>query len=127
MSERRPSLAVLFLFVVFLCCCEEASSICPWPCNPSEHCPNGGRFDASSCSYGAVLDACLCCTVCAQGPGERCDNRIQCGDGLRCLVEIPEDLLPRLSSLEIKQFPGTCVEEGEQNIRDQERVVCVCV
>ena len=116
-------MAVL-LFLVFLC--EEASSFfCDsFPCNVDEECT---PIDVSSCSHGAVLDACQCCTVCAQGPGERCDNFIQCGEGLHCFKDIPENLRPHLSALDIEEYPGTCVVgEGEQ-IRAQDCAVCVCV
>merc|ERR1719412_828788 len=67
---------------------------CSEVCNKSNCGP-----EPTHCSYGIVKDACDCCSVCAQGPGEVCDGGAlqlgTCGDRLKCIPDNPGDsLLP---------------------------------
>nr|XP_053647391.1 single insulin-like growth factor-binding domain protein-2 [Cherax quadricarinatus] len=54
-------------------------------CDTAEWCQDPSTLN---CTYGTVKDACNCCDVCGQGPGEVCggpwDIKGRCGVGLKC-------------------------------------------
>ncbi|CAL4060646.1 unnamed protein product, partial [Meganyctiphanes norvegica] len=81
---------------------------CP-PCDPATDCE-----PLSNCAYGVTKEACGCCDVCDQGPGETCGGPWgtsgKCGDGLYCMNPCPTPGF--LQGPTINQV-GVCV--GENN------------
>ena len=110
MLRRRPLRFAQILYccctLLFLCVTVTDSHDCfPQPCDPANHCP---PFDTSPCRFGATLDSCACCTICAKGPGESCGGvwgqRGTCGNTTRCMVEVEWNT----SYAEYIQTPGVC-------------------
>ena len=59
-----------------------------FPCNDSL-CP---PFDPDNCSYGVIKDANDCCSICANGEGDKCGGAFNvfgdCTNGTKCMVEV---------------------------------------
>ncbi|XP_047489685.1 single insulin-like growth factor-binding domain protein-2 [Penaeus chinensis] len=76
----------VLLFFFFLCLGGVSGAATP-PCPPCQNalCPE----PPDACRYGAVKDACSCCSVCAKGPGELCSLPASpCASDLSCQLGI---------------------------------------
>ena len=95
-SVLALSVCLLFGCTILLTVTPKAEALtCFWPCNTS-HCP-----PEEDCPYGTAKDACYCCNICANGPGERCGKFYgPCGDGLECVFHPP--------AVEEYYDPGVC-------------------
>ncbi|KAK8733136.1 hypothetical protein OTU49_006778, partial [Cherax quadricarinatus] len=84
-GRRMTSGRLLFVCLVLTL----VASVTPQECSPcdDDECPT---LAPKSCIWGMLKDPCLCCHVCAKGPGEECGGRSLefgvCGPGLTCII-----------------------------------------
>ncbi|XP_027226464.2 serine protease HTRA1 isoform X2 [Penaeus vannamei] len=75
------------ILLFFFFSCLAVVSVANPPCPPCQNalCPES----TDECRYGTVKDACLCCSVCAKGPGELCNlPEAPCTSDLSCQLGI---------------------------------------